>query len=158
MASGVTVSGVPELLESLRRLPDNLQKRVLRAWTMRKAREAAKAAQAAAPRGRTGNLRKGIAAKASGTAKLRRTGSLARAVVIGKKPAYHFHWVNMGISRSRQTETGANRGSMPANPFFQRSAQPILAQAQAEVGTDLAREVQRMLDAAIKRTVARGGR
>lgn len=158
MASGVTVTGVPELLASLRRLPENLQKKVLKAWTMRKAREAAKAAQAAAPRGRTGNLRKGIAAKASGSARLRKTGSLARAVVIGKKPAYHFHWVNLGIAGARQTEDGANRGSMPANPFFQRSAQPILSQAQAEVQGDLAREVQRLLDSAVKRTFARGGR
>jgi hypothetical protein len=85
-------------------------------------------------------------------------GSLARAVVIGKKPAYHFHLVNLGVSRSRQTESGANRGTMPANPFFQRSAQPILSQAQADVKTELAREVQRLLDSAVKRTMARGGR
>lgn len=158
MASGVTISGMPELLAALQRLPDNLQKRVLRAWTMRRAREVAKAAKAAAPRGRTGNLRKGIAAKASGTAKLRKVGSLARAVVIGKKPAYHFHWVNMGIARSRQTSTGANRGAMPANPFFQRAAQPILSRAQGDAQNELAREVQRLLDSAVKRTFARGGR
>lgn len=158
MASGVTVTGVPELLASLRRLPENLQKKVLKAWTMRKAREAAKAAQAAAPRGKTGNLRKGIAAKASGPGRLRKLGSLARAVVIGRKPAYHFHWVNLGISKARQTDRGANRGTMPANPFFQRSAQPVLSQAQADVQGELAREVQRLLDSAVKRTFARGGR
>lgn len=154
------IEGLNELLESLAALPETLQTRILKAWTLRKARDAAKAAQAAAPRGKTGNLRKGIVAKSSGKARLQKLGSVARAVVIGKAPARHFHLVNLGTRpRMGKTKRGtpANRGVMPANPFFSRAVQPIMAQAQASLNTELAAEVQKALDAAVKRTLQRGG-
>jgi hypothetical protein len=152
----VKVEGMDELLAALQALPEGLQKRVMRAWTLRQARAAARAAQAAAPRGPTGNLKKGIVARSSGSAKLQKTGSLARAVAIGKAPAYHFHWVNRGISSPRFTKKGANRGTMRGNPFFQQATQPIISAAQADVSNGLAREVQALLDKAVRRTTKRG--
>lgn len=146
-----------ELLRALQDLPEGLQKRVMRGWTLRQARAAAKAGQAAAPRGPTGNLKKGIVARSSRSAKLKQTGSLARAVAIGKKPAYHFHWINQGISSPRKLKSnGANRGTIKGNPFFQNATRPIISQAQADVSSGLAREVQGLLDKAVRRTIKRG--
>jgi hypothetical protein len=150
------IEGLPDLLESLRALPEAIQKRVLKAWALRRAREAAAAAQAAAPKGKTGNLRRGIRAAASSASTLRKRGSIARAVAFGAKPANHFHLVNLGVAKARQTKRGFSRGTMPANPFFGRATQAVAARAQADAAGDLSREVQRLLDAAVKRTLKRG--
>jgi hypothetical protein len=145
--------GTDDLIRALHDLPEDLQKRVLKSWVIRKAREIARAAKGAAPRGKTGNLQAGIVARASSTTTLRKLGSMARAVVIGKKPAYHFHIINQGTPPGLN-KAGNRRGKgLKANPFLDRVAGPKLAGIQGEIQTDLAREVQRTLDQAVRRTV-----
>jgi hypothetical protein len=145
--------GSAELIDALRHLPENLQKKVFRRWVIRKAREIAAATKAAAPRGKTGNLRAGIVAKSSSAVTLRKLQSMARAVVIGKKPAHHFHIINRGTPAGLN-KSGNRRGKgLRANPFMEQAAVPLLARVRGEVSADLAREVQRALDQAMKRTL-----
>lgn len=66
--------------------------------------------RAAAPLGKTGNLRKGAS---YGKAKRDKPGYFVR---FKRPPAYHRHLVIQGTGM-RQTRKGANRGRMPANPF-----------------------------------------
>jgi hypothetical protein len=144
--------GADELMAALRDLPKELQRKVLARWTITKARQIARAAKAAAPRGKTGNLRAGIVARSSSANTLRKLQSMARAVVIGKKPAFHFHIINQG-TRAGVNKSGNRRGKgIKPNPFLDQAAAPLLARVRGEVQTDLAREVQRMLDQAMKRT------
>jgi hypothetical protein len=153
MTTPTGLLGADDLMAALRDLPEELQRRVLKAWTIRKAREIARAAKAAAPRGKTGNLRAGVVARSSKTNTLRKLQSLARAVVIGKRPAHHFHLINQG-TRPGLNKAGNKRGKgIKANPFLDRAATPLLAGIQGEIHTDLAREVQRALDQAVKRTM-----
>jgi HK97 gp10 family phage protein len=153
------IIGLDDLLAALGDLPENLQNRAVRAWAMRKARAVAKAAQSAAPRGLTGNLRQGIVARQASRKRMIALKSLGRAVVIGKAPAYHFHLINRGTGvrvggpKSRKY-SGRRFGVLRPNAFLQRAAQPILAQAQADIKGDLAKEVQRLLNSATKRTMS----
>jgi hypothetical protein len=66
----------------------------------------------------------------------------------------HFHLVNLG-TRRRQTRSGANRGVMPANPFFARVGNPIKERARSEIGTTLRAaydlEIQRELNRLVRR-------
>ena len=146
------LQGVEELMTTLNQLPEQLQRKVMLDWTLRHARSVATAAKAAAPRGPTGNLQKGISVRRSSLSMLRKLNSIARAVVIGKKPAYHFHWINRGTA-NRFTRGGKFTGRIRGNPFLERSAQPIVTRARSELRTTLAAEVQRMLDRAVKRTL-----
>jgi Bacteriophage HK97-gp10, putative tail-component len=149
--------GADELMAALHDLPEDLQKRVLKAWVIRKAREIARSVKSAAPRGKTGNLKAGVVARASKANTLRRIQSLARAVVIGKKPAYHFHIINQGTPVGLN-KSGNKRGKgIKANPFLDRTASPMLGNVRSEIKTDLAREVQRALDAAQKRMLRHVG-
>lgn len=68
--------------------------------------------------------------------------------------AGHFHLVNLGTT-IRRTRAGANRGVMPANPFFSRVGRPIVSAAQASIATSLRaaydREIQRELNRLVRR-------
>jgi HK97 gp10 family phage protein len=149
------LQGTEELLQVLAELPENIQKQVLRKWVMKYAKEVEKAAASRAPRGKTGNHRKGLRARMSGPRVLKRKGSIARAVVVGAKPAYHFHIINLG-TRDGVNKSGNRRGmGIKPRPFLSAAANPILARAQADVNSSLAREVQAVIDKAIRRTMRR---
>jgi hypothetical protein len=160
-----------ELLTALSRIPADIQEKVVKGWVMSLAQEVARGAKALAPQGKTGNLKRGIVARSARKSRLRSIGSLARSVALGKRPAYHFHWFNRGTLR-RTTKGGtpqfslrrkrnvnydkarspANRGIMPSNPFMQQAAAPVIARAQSDVKGSLAQQVERVLQAAIRRT------
>jgi hypothetical protein len=157
VSKGSGLEGADDLIQALHYLPQNLQKQVFARWVVSKAREIARAAKAAAPRGATGNLQAGIVARAGRAATLRKIGSLARAVVIGKRPAFHFHWVNHGTPPGLN-KAGNRRGKgRKGNPFLDRVGRPKLAGIQAEISTDLARQVQATLNRAVRRTMRRVG-
>lgn len=168
MSDGVRIEGLDELRRALASLPDTVQKRVSRSWALDWSRTAYAAAVNAAPVGKTRNLITGIARRDSTPATLRNLQSLARSVVIGKKPAFHFHLVvagtaprwtgatsrkgkrqNLLLTRALRgvPKKRAFRGIMPANDFMGRAAAPLQQPATA----DLARRVQRELDRIARR-------
>jgi len=154
--------GMPELQDDLKVLPEKIQKRVARAWVRKWAPLAKFAAIAQAPTGKTKNLVAGIVARYSKPATLGKFKSFARSVVIGVKPAYHFHLVNLGTKarftgsvtrkgkggRTRQKSTGkprASRGVMPANPFVGRAAPQVLDRAEADFRQLVSKEIKKFL-------------
>lgn len=152
----VVIEGMNELLRAFRDLPESLQTKVMSKWTLDNARRVAIAVARAAPKGKTGNLRKGIKAKKTGKAKMNRLGSIARAVATGFSPARHYNLVNVGSGPRFHNRSGRYAGRMPANPFAARAARPIVEQARADVNAGLARSVEKTLQAAVRRTMKRG--
>jgi hypothetical protein len=154
---------------AMRSLPENIQKRIARAWTRKWSQQAWVAAIQQAPIGKTRNLVQGIKRRDTRKRTLTRLQSLARSVVIGMKPAYHFHIV-IGGSKPRYT-TGygkasragilratagrirqglgafkpAYRGIMPKNPFPVKAAGPLMDQAEADLRQQVKRNLARML-------------
>jgi len=158
------MEGLSELKEGLRHLPERMQKSLLRAWTKKWSAIAWAAAIQKAPVGKTRNLIAGIARRDTKSATLRKLHSLARSVVIGKKPAFHFHLVNLGTKprwtgerRGRkdrktglraQERTGgkrAFRGVMPRNPFVAEAARPLMWQAEADLRQTIQKRLARLL-------------
>ena len=160
MAQGL--QGADELTRALSALPENIQRRVARAWVKRWSAVAWAATISEAPKGKTGNLLGGIVRRDTSKAVITRLRSLARAVVIGKKPAFHFHLVILGTQprytgqssskrgKGRKTvlKPGARRafrGVMPANDFTVRAVRPLMAPAEQDLRVRLDRALQRML-------------
>jgi hypothetical protein len=150
---------------AMRSLPENIQKRIARAWTRKWSQQAWMAAIQQAPIGKTRNLVQGIKRRDTRKRTLTRLKSLARSVVIGMKPAMHFHIV-IGGSKPRYTTgigkpnrknsiqraalklTGfkpAYRGIMPKNPFVAKAAGPLMEQAEADLRQQVQRNLARML-------------
>lgn len=139
------IDGMAELQNELGQLPEKLQRRIVRLWAKRWSQVAWSNAIKEAPIGPRRNLVAGIARRDSRAGTLRKLRSIARSVVIGKKPAYHFHWVVMGISTPRKTKKGANRGIMPANAFMERAMSPLIGQAEQDLKTLVRNNLQRLL-------------
>ena len=154
--------GMPQLQEDLKRLPEKVQKRIASVWVKKWAVIAKMNAIREAPIGKTRNLVSGIVNRVSSKTTLGKYKSFARSVVIGKKPAFHFHLVNLGTKprytgaqtskgkggRVREKSTGkkrAFRGAMPANPFIARAAPPILAQAEADFRQLVSKEIHKFI-------------
>jgi hypothetical protein len=167
MADGAGFDGMQALQKALDYMPENLRRNVLRAWARKWSQRVFIAAQIAAPKGKTRNLVVGLRRRDAKPARLKSIGSLARSVVIGGKPAYHFHWISLGTkprwttgggdlrgkgikavarrARLRLTHKPAYRGVMPPNPFMVRAAQPLMSQAEADMKTLVGRALQRLL-------------
>ena len=139
------IEGMDDLQREMDKLPEKLQRRIARLWAKRWSQVAWSNAIKEAPIGPRRNLVAGIARRDSRVGTLRKLRSMARSVVIGKKPAYHFHWVVMGISTPRKTKKGANRGIMPANPFMERAMAPLVSQAEQDLRTLVRNNLQRLL-------------
>lgn len=127
---------LPGLADAFRKLPKSLAAASIGAAVKRAMKPAQEELRRATPVGPTGNLRRGVAAKAK---RYPKTGSAA-AVVGYKKPGsakppkagttrrnkasdktYHQFLVEYG-SKQRFTKSGANRGRMPAmHPIEQAS-------------------------------------
>lgn len=140
--------GLPELQRSLADLPENVQKRIARAWARKWSQMAYNATVQEAPRGKTRNLLAGIRRRDSKPGTLRRLNAFARSVVIGAKPANHFHLVNLGTKpRNAKTKSGgtAFRGVMPRNDFVARAARPLMAEAEADLRVLVRRNLERLL-------------
>jgi hypothetical protein len=92
------------------------------------------------------------AARRAGAALKGNARRISRGVQFGPRAPRggHFHLVNLG-TRRRQTRSGANRGVMPANPFFSRVTRPIMARAQAEIAGPLRAAYDREIQAEINR-------
>lgn len=162
MADGF--QGMDEVTRNLQSLPDNIQKRIARAWTRKWSAIAWAAAVQKAPIGRTRNLVAGLVRRDSRARTLGKLRSLARSVVIGRRPAFHFHLVNLGtkprftgavarkgkggkVSVTKTKSVRASRGIMPKNDFMADAARPLMSQAEA----DLRVLVQRNLDRFLRR-------
>lgn len=158
------IEGLRELKEGLEQLPERMQKSILRQWAKKWSAIAWAGAIQKAPVGKTRNLIAGIARRDSKTATLRKLHSLARSVVIGKKPAFHFHLVNLGTKprwtgetrgkKDRKTGvrttklTGgkrAYRGVMPKNPFIAEAAIPMMGRAEQDLKQTIRTRVARLL-------------
>lgn len=139
---------LPELQRSLAALPENVQKRIARAWARKWSRAAYNAAVSETPRGRTRNLLAGIKRRDSKRGTLQRLNSFARSVVIGAKPANHFHLVNLGTKPrmgKHKSGTAAFRGAMPRNDFVARAALPLMAEAESDLRVLVRRNLARLL-------------
>jgi hypothetical protein len=156
-----------DLQRGLQALPANLQKRVVRAWARKWSQRVYIAAQIAAPKGKTRNLVLGLRRRDAKPSRLKTLGALARSVVIGGKPAYHFHWVNLGTSprwttgggdlrgkgvrkaarraRLKLTHKRAYRGVMPRNNFLVKAATPLMGEARQDLARAVERNLARML-------------
>jgi hypothetical protein len=167
MAEEPGFDGMEALRQALAYMPERLQKSVVRAWARRWSQQVYIAAQIAAPKGKTRNLVLGLRRRDAKPARLQSIGSLARSVVIGAKPAFHFHIVNRGtkprfttgggnlrgkgikarLRRSflKATHKPASRGVMPPNPFLERAAGPLLSQAEDDLKVRVGRALQRLL-------------
>jgi hypothetical protein len=159
--------GMDDLEESVRTLPAKVQKRIARAWARKWSAVAWAAAIQKAPIGKTRNLVSGIARRDTKAPTLRKLQSFARSVVIGRKPAYHFHLVNLG-TKPRYTKGGtgrnkttgrfvkvnavqraigqrAYRGFMKKNDFVADAARPLIGQAESDLRTLVQRNIARFL-------------
>lgn len=139
-----------ELEEALRQLPERTANRVAKQWTKEWSARAYLGALRLAPRGTEGNIIKGLARRDTSPAALRKVRAMARSVVIGKKPAYHFHLVVQGTGPRYTKGKGffgkpAFRGRMPANPFMDRAAAPLEAPAIADLRMRVQKSLARLL-------------
>lgn len=160
MSSDEGLDGAKQLNDDLLKLPEKIQKRIARAWTRKWATQAKFAAIKEAPVGKTRNLVSGIVARDSKLPTLRKKKSFSRSVVIGVKPAFHFHIVNLGTkprftggdsrrkkkrSESKSPAARVSRGTMPANRFMQRAAAAILDQAEQDLRQTVSKEIGKFL-------------
>jgi hypothetical protein len=158
-----------DLRIGIQNLPENIQKRIARAWARKWSQQAWIAAIQNAPIGKRKNLVQGIKRRDSRKRTLTRLQSLARSVVIGAKPAYHFHLVIGGTKPRYTTGYGrasrggilraslaraqqalgafkpAYRGVMPKNPFVMKAAAPLMDAAEADLRQLVRRNIERML-------------
>jgi HK97 gp10 family phage protein len=96
------------LVEMARSLPNEKVEPIL----MEGVKIVADAARANAPRGPTGNLKKGVKTKF-----LKQIGAYPRsAAAVSNAP--HDHWFEYGTAPRTQKTTGDSTGAMPARPFF----------------------------------------
>lgn len=126
------VTGVAELDRQLNRIATRDARRLVRNGVNKGLTVLAKAIRTEAPKGRTGNLRKGIGKRFR---KNRRSGEMEAIAGIGvgkKKRAAHIRIVALG-SKPRVTKAGAYRGVMPANDFVTRAASRVGGNAQQTV-------------------------
>jgi hypothetical protein len=109
MSASLTLSGMREFVKSLERMPDGLQDKA--AVTVRQAAiETAAELRAALPKGKTGNLRRGV--------RMRQRDPLTWQVVSAAPHAF----INEEGTRSRRNRKGANRGVSPASKTVARVA------------------------------------
>jgi len=108
----VEIIGKEEFHRTLLALAKSLPNEKTEPVMMEGAKIIAAAAKANAPKGPTGNLKKGIKAKF-----LRQISNFPRsAAAVSNAP--HDHLVEYGTAPRRQKTTGRYTGSMPAHPFF----------------------------------------
>lgn len=117
-------------VRNLRRFPEAVSRAI--AYGTRSTRRYAARRAAAA---RKGNARRGMRLPQFGPA---------------APKAAHFHLVNLGTVR-RTTSQGANRGVMPANPFFARVGIPIMIRANNSVSGSLRAAYDRGIQQELRR-------
>lgn len=164
MAEGF--EGMDDLDQALKDLPEKVQRRIARAWTRKWSLVAWAAAVQKTPVGKTRNLIAGVVRRDSKPRTLRNLQSFSRSVVIGRRPAFHFHLVNLGTkprftkggtsrgakgrfvvatSKEKKVNPRAFRGIMPKNDFVADAARPLMGQAEADLRTLVQRNIERLL-------------
>lgn len=134
MSASVKLEGLDELRAELRQLPETLKSEA--ASIVLEAAESCKRETQAAYPSRTGNLRRGVTMNVDAN---NRAGVSARV----KSGAHHAHLYDRQTpSNVRKTNSGANRGRMPAAPEAQRMI-PIAIRARRRMVMQLIDMVQR---------------
>lgn len=108
----VRVEGMDDLYKKLQELGKSVAPAVVEPMLMKGGKELQSAVRDKAPKGKTGNLRKGIKVK-----QLDRRGDNPRSVIV-KSTAPHDHLIEFGTSERYQKTTGRYTGAGTANPFF----------------------------------------
>jgi len=119
MRASFALDGVRDLRAQLNRLPPIAAQRVVKPAFVAGAQFIKRAVKLAAPRGKTGNLKRGLVVSAP-----RFFDALSPYVDIGwrsgRAGAGHAHLVEKGTG-ARTNRRGANRGAAKANPFFEEA-------------------------------------
>ena len=141
--------GAQELADKFRQLSRSVEKQAAQRALSHAARFYARKVKAAAPRGKTGNLRKSIRPR-QGLKKY-----FPSALVVAARPlGAHAHLIERG-TKQRKTKSSQNRGRVKANPFFRREMQ---SNANARfAATIIARSFSRDYDRLVKVIAGRGG-
>lgn len=108
---GIEIEGLESLKESLTGVAPRVANNILRGYVADYARLLRDRIKVGAPVGETGNLKKSVSARTS-----RGSRSVIGALVYTKPGGEHWHLIEYG-TQPRKTSTGANRGSVKANPF-----------------------------------------
>ncbi len=115
----VSIEGIDELNETLDKVIKSVGPDVVEPLFMEGAKTIQAAVKAAAPKGPTGNLKKGIKVK-----HLEKIGNNPRSAMV-KSTAPHDHLVEFG-TKPRRTKKGKYTGAMSANPFFRPAVDATL--------------------------------
>ena len=136
----VEIMGQTEFAATLLALAKCLPNEKVQPVLMEGAKIIAADAKRRAPKGPTGNLKKGIKAKF-----LRQIGAYPRsAAVVSNAP--HDHLVEYGTAPRTQKTTGRFTGTMPAHPFFRTAVDTNKGRVQ----TQIINELGNMIDGAMK--------
>lgn len=119
--------GDKEFHDTMLRLTKSLPNDKVEPVMMEGAKIIADAARAAAPKGPTGNLKKGIKAK------FLKPISLQPRSAAAVSNAPHDHLVEYGTAPRTQKKTGRYTGSMPAHPFFRPAVDSNKGRVQNQV-------------------------
>jgi HK97 gp10 family phage protein len=143
----ISVTGDKAIDDVLRNLPRELTHKVLGAAHLAAAKPLIEREHRLAPVGETGNLADSIGGVKVPVAKANEIGE----VQVGPRRTrqyrgHHAHLVEKG-TKKRTTNSGANRGTMPAEPF----AEPAFEQTKGQVERNIAQEIGKSVWRTMKR-------
>jgi HK97 gp10 family phage protein len=96
-----------------------------------------------APVGETGNLAESIGGEKVAIAKANSLGEVKVGPRrTGRYKGHHAHLVEKGTKR-RYTDSGANRGVMPAKPFAEPAFEQTKGQVESNIGSEIGKRVYR---------------
>jgi HK97 gp10 family phage protein len=155
MGLSIHTTGVKEIDDVLRGLPDQVSDRVLQAASASAAKPLVSAAQELAPK-RKGGLRDSIGVQRTGFAQVgkqtRDVGEVMAGPRRGKYKGQHGHLAEYG-TRRRSTKKGANRGTMPVTKFME----PAFNRTKDFMIGIYNSELSRKLSAFMRRTIKKAG-
>lgn len=136
------IEGLKELGQKLETLPAKVAKKIMRPAIRKASKPLAAECKATAPVGPTGNLKASFKVRAMKMRGRRRKNSVGIVITSpGSGKAPHAHLVEKG-TKPRRTKSGKSTGTMPENPFMQRTAEktfPTVVQIfTSELATRLA--------------------
>jgi HK97 gp10 family phage protein len=142
MKVDIKVTGYNEIDAVLKGLPLQMSHSVIQSANIAASKPLVQAEKLLAPEGPTGNLVDSIGAVRTPIKKANEIGEIS----VGPRrrggyKGYAAHLVEYGTKQRRLKKNGANRGTMPAEPFavpaFQRTKEQVLSIINTEIGKKL---------------------
>jgi HK97 gp10 family phage protein len=141
----VVVTGIRELDNVFRKLPENISHRILQTAHSKAARPMVRTMRDLAPV-RNGTLRDSIGVVRSTLRRANNLGEIGIGPRLGRRGGFHGHLVEFG-TRPRRTKKGAYRGRMRKQPFVL----PAFERHKSSVGSDILTDIAKSMVSTMKR-------